>query len=39
MTLAADDVQGLVIPHIRHWLAEEAPDPMLAAFLAPYRGR
>jgi pimeloyl-ACP methyl ester carboxylesterase len=42
MRLAADDVQPLVIPQIGHWLAEEAPDPMLAAltaFLAPYRGR
>jgi pimeloyl-ACP methyl ester carboxylesterase len=40
--LAADDVQILVLPGIGHWLAEEAPDPMLAAltaFLAPYRGR
>jgi pimeloyl-ACP methyl ester carboxylesterase len=35
-------VQILVLPGIGHWLAEEAPDPMLAAlnaFLAPYRGR
>jgi alpha-beta hydrolase superfamily lysophospholipase len=42
MRLAADDVQGLVIPDIGHSLAKEAPDPMLAAltaFLAPYRGR
>jgi pimeloyl-ACP methyl ester carboxylesterase len=40
--LAADDVQSLVLPGIGHWLAEEAPDQMLAAltaFLAPYRGR
>ena len=42
MKLAADDVQSLVLPGIGHWLAEEAPDQMLAAltaFLAPYRGR
>jgi pimeloyl-ACP methyl ester carboxylesterase len=42
MRLAADDVQPLVIAQIGHWLAEEAPDPMLAAltaFLAPYRSR
>ena len=40
--LAADDVQSLVLPGIGHWLAEEAPEKMLAAltaFLAPYRGR
>ena len=40
--LAADDVQSLVIPQTGHWLAEEAPDQMLAAltaFLAPYRTR
>jgi pimeloyl-ACP methyl ester carboxylesterase len=40
MKLAADDVQGLVIPGIGHWLAEQAPDEMLTAlsdFLAPYR--
>jgi pimeloyl-ACP methyl ester carboxylesterase len=40
--LAADDVQSLVIPNVGHWLAEEAPDQMLAAltaFLAPYRSR
>ncbi len=36
----ADDVQGLVIPGVGHWVAEEAPEAMLAAltsFLAPYR--
>src|SRR3954449_3783348 len=36
----ADDVQSLVIPGTGHFLAEEAPDEMLAAltaFLAPYR--
>jgi pimeloyl-ACP methyl ester carboxylesterase len=40
MKLVADDVQGLIIPDCGHWLAEEAPEQMLAAltaFLAPYR--
>jgi pimeloyl-ACP methyl ester carboxylesterase len=40
MRLVADDVQGVVIPAAGHWLAEEAPDQMLATlteFLAPYR--
>jgi pimeloyl-ACP methyl ester carboxylesterase len=40
MKLTADDVQTLVIPDCGHWLAEQAPDEMLAAltaFLAPYR--
>jgi pimeloyl-ACP methyl ester carboxylesterase len=40
MRLCAEDVEGLVIPGIGHWLAELAPDEMLAAlteFLAPYR--
>jgi pimeloyl-ACP methyl ester carboxylesterase len=40
MKLAAEDVDGLVISGIGHWLAEQAPDEMLAAlteFLAPYR--
>jgi pimeloyl-ACP methyl ester carboxylesterase len=40
MKLAADDVQALVIPGIGHWLAEQAPDEMVAAltaFLTPYR--
>jgi pimeloyl-ACP methyl ester carboxylesterase len=40
MKLAADDVQTLVIPGSGHWVAEEAPEEMLAAlrdFLAPYR--
>jgi pimeloyl-ACP methyl ester carboxylesterase len=40
MKLTADDVQTLVIPDIGHWLAEQAPDEVLAAltaFLAPYR--
>jgi hypothetical protein len=25
MKLAADDVQGVVIPGVAHWVAEEAP--------------
>ena len=36
----ADDVQSVVIPGAGHWVAEEAPEEMLAAltaFLAPYR--
>jgi pimeloyl-ACP methyl ester carboxylesterase len=36
----ADDVESLVIPATGHFVAEEAPDEMLAAlteFLAPYR--
>lgn len=36
----ADDVQGVVIPDVGHFVAEEAPEEMLAAlttFLAPYR--
>jgi pimeloyl-ACP methyl ester carboxylesterase len=36
----ADDVQSLVIPGVGHFLAEEAPEELLAAltaFLAPYR--
>jgi pimeloyl-ACP methyl ester carboxylesterase len=38
--VAADDVQTLVIDGSGHWVAEEAPEEMLAAlteFLAPYR--
>jgi pimeloyl-ACP methyl ester carboxylesterase len=41
MNLVADDVQSVVIPGAGHWVAEEAPEAMLAAltpFLAPYRG-
>ena len=37
---AADDVQSVVIPGAGHWVAEEAPEELLAAltaFLAPYR--
>jgi len=40
MKLTADDVQTLVIPGIGHWLAEQAPDEMVAAlraFLEPYQ--
>src|SRR5262249_16964777 len=40
MKLPADDVQSLVIPHCGHWVAEQAPEELLAAltaFLAPYR--
>jgi pimeloyl-ACP methyl ester carboxylesterase len=40
MKLVADDVQGLVVPGVGHWLAEQAPDEIVAAltgFLAPYR--
>jgi pimeloyl-ACP methyl ester carboxylesterase len=42
MKLAADDVQSLVIPGCGHWVAEQAPEQLLAAltaFLAPYRDR
>jgi pimeloyl-ACP methyl ester carboxylesterase len=40
MRQVADDVQSVVIPGAGHWLAEEAPDALVAAltpFLAPYR--
>jgi pimeloyl-ACP methyl ester carboxylesterase len=40
MKLAADDVQGVVLADCGHWVAEQAPDELLAAltaFLAPYR--
>jgi hypothetical protein len=36
----ADDVQSVVITGVGHFVAEEAPEEMLAAlngFLAPYR--
>jgi pimeloyl-ACP methyl ester carboxylesterase len=39
---AADDVQSVVIPGAGHWVAEQAPEELLAAltpFLAPYRDR
>jgi pimeloyl-ACP methyl ester carboxylesterase len=37
---AADHVQAVVLPGSGHWVAEQAPEPLLAAlttFLAPYR--
>jgi len=40
MQLVADDVQTLIIPGIGHWVAEQAPEELLAAltaFLAPYQ--
>ena len=40
MKLAADDVQTVVLAGSGHWVAEQAPDDLLAAltaFLAPYR--
>jgi pimeloyl-ACP methyl ester carboxylesterase len=40
MKLVADDLQTVVIPDTGHWVAEQAPEEMLAAlteFLAPYR--
>jgi pimeloyl-ACP methyl ester carboxylesterase len=40
MKLVADDVQSVIIPDSGHWVAEEAPEKLLAAlipFLAPYR--
>jgi pimeloyl-ACP methyl ester carboxylesterase len=40
MQALADDVQTAVIPGAGHWVAEQAPERMLAAltaFLAPYR--
>jgi pimeloyl-ACP methyl ester carboxylesterase len=42
MKPAADDLQTVVIPGAGHWVAEQAPEEMLAAltaFLAPYRDR
>jgi hypothetical protein len=36
----ATDVRGVVIPGAGHWVAEQAPEELLAAlttFLAPYR--
>ena len=41
LQLVADDVQSVVIADTGHFVAEEAPEEMLAAltpFLAPYRG-
>jgi pimeloyl-ACP methyl ester carboxylesterase len=40
MRLTADDVQGHVFPGIGHWLAEQAPEELVAVltgFLASYR--
>ena len=40
MRLVADDVQSAIIPGSGHWVAEQAPEPLLAAltpFLAAYR--
>jgi pimeloyl-ACP methyl ester carboxylesterase len=40
MKLAADDVQSAVLSGAGHWVAEQAPNELLAtltAFLAPYR--
>jgi pimeloyl-ACP methyl ester carboxylesterase len=40
MRLVADDVQGVVLAGSGHWVAEQAPEQLLAAltaFLAPYR--
>jgi pimeloyl-ACP methyl ester carboxylesterase len=40
MELVADDVQSVVLEGVGHFVAEEAPDELLAAltgFLAPYR--
>ena len=40
MKLVADDVQTLVLTGSGHWVAEQAPEQLLAAlttFLAPYR--
>ncbi len=40
MKLAADDVQTLVIPGCGHWVAEQAPEELLAALTAfPGRDR
>jgi pimeloyl-ACP methyl ester carboxylesterase len=40
MKLVADDVTGVVLHDSAHWIAEQAPEELLAAlteFLAPYR--
>jgi pimeloyl-ACP methyl ester carboxylesterase len=40
MRLVADDVQPVVLAGAGHWVAEQAPEQLLAAlteFLAPYR--
>jgi len=40
MRLAAENVESKIIPDSGHWVAEEAPEQLLAVltpFLAPYR--
>jgi pimeloyl-ACP methyl ester carboxylesterase len=40
MKLVADDLQGVIISGSGHWVAEQAPEQLVAAltpFLAPYR--
>ena len=40
MKLVADDVRGVVLSGAAHWVAEQAPEELLAAlseFLAPYK--
>jgi pimeloyl-ACP methyl ester carboxylesterase len=40
MELVTDNAQAVVIPGAGHWVAEQAPEELLAAlteFLAPYR--
>jgi pimeloyl-ACP methyl ester carboxylesterase len=40
MKLVADEVQGVVLSGAAHWVAEQAPDELLAAlteFLSLYR--
>ncbi len=42
MMLVADNVQTVVLPGAAHWVAEQAPEALLAAltaFLAPYRSQ
>jgi len=42
MKLVADDVHGVVLSGAAHWVAEQAPEELLAAlreFLAPYKDR
>ena len=36
MKLVADDVQPVIIPGSGHWVAEEAPEKLLAALLSPF---
>jgi MFS family permease len=38
MKLVADDVQSVIIPGSGHWVAEEAPDQLLACSDHPFRG-